>query len=112
MVTKRTGISADLIIHPGETVADVLKKRGITQAELAARTGTSTEYAMSSQARKMFQQNLLRRWSMPWVYPDHSGFICRRIMTLKCRKETRDVLTILIEMIPFRYVMFSEQRQL
>ena len=32
MAAKRTGISRDLIIHPGETIADVLEERGITQA--------------------------------------------------------------------------------
>ena len=47
MVPKRTGISRDLIIHPGETVADVLKERGITQAELATRTGVSPAYISS-----------------------------------------------------------------
>ena len=38
MEAKRTGLSRDLIIHPGETIADVLKERDITQAELATRT--------------------------------------------------------------------------
>ena len=44
MATKKTGISLDLIIHPGETISDVLEERGITQAELAARTGVSPAY--------------------------------------------------------------------
>ena len=39
MAAKKTGISLDLIIHPGETIADVLEERGLTQVELAARTG-------------------------------------------------------------------------
>lgn len=30
-----------LIIHPGETLADVLNERGISQVELAARAGVS-----------------------------------------------------------------------
>lgn len=47
MATKRIGISRDLIIHPGETIADVLEERGITQAELAARTGVSPAYVSS-----------------------------------------------------------------
>ena len=47
MATKRIGISRDLIIHPGETIADVLEERGITQAELANRTGVSTAYVSS-----------------------------------------------------------------
>lgn len=44
MAIKRTGISHDFIIHPGETIGDVLEERGITQAELAARTGVSPAY--------------------------------------------------------------------
>ena len=47
MATKKIGISRDLIIHPGETIADVLEDRGITQAELAARTGVSPAYISS-----------------------------------------------------------------
>lgn len=41
MAIKKTGISLDLIIHPGETIADLLMERGIKQAELATRTGVS-----------------------------------------------------------------------
>ena len=44
MAVKITGISRDLIIHPGETIADVLEVRGITQAELAVRTGVTAAY--------------------------------------------------------------------
>lgn len=44
MAVKKTGISRDLIIHPGETIADVLEDRGISQAELAASTGVSAAY--------------------------------------------------------------------
>ncbi len=47
MATKRTGISRDLVIHPGETIAELLEDRGITQAELAARTGVSAAYISS-----------------------------------------------------------------
>lgn len=44
MEKRITGISRDLIIHPGETIADVLEDRGITQTELAIRTGVSPAY--------------------------------------------------------------------
>lgn len=44
MAVKKTGISRDLIIHPGETISDILLERGITQAELATRAGVSTAY--------------------------------------------------------------------
>ena len=39
MVAKKAGISPDLLIHPGETISDVLAERNITREELAARTG-------------------------------------------------------------------------
>ena len=44
MAVKKTGISPDLIIHPGETIADILEERGITQAELATRTDVTAAY--------------------------------------------------------------------
>ncbi|MCD8016001.1 MAG: HigA family addiction module antitoxin [Lachnospiraceae bacterium] len=44
MAVKKTGISCDLIFHPGETLAEVLEERGITQAELAMQTGVSPAF--------------------------------------------------------------------
>lgn len=44
MEKKKAGIPRDLIIHPGETIADVLRERSITQAELAEQTGMSLSY--------------------------------------------------------------------
>ena len=52
MAVKKTGISRDLIIHPGETIADVLTERGITQAELAASTGVTPAYVSNVIAGK------------------------------------------------------------
>lgn len=52
MATKITGISRDLIIHPGETIGDILVERGITQAELAARTGVTPAYVCNVIAGK------------------------------------------------------------
>ena len=44
MATRKTGISRDLIIHPGETIADILADRGMTEAEFAIRSGVSLAY--------------------------------------------------------------------
>ena len=44
MEVKKTGLSHDLIIHPGETIADLLAERGMTQQELAARTGVTSAF--------------------------------------------------------------------
>ena len=52
MAVKKTGISRDLIIHPGETIAEVLIQREITQAELAARAGVSAAYVCNVIAGK------------------------------------------------------------
>ena len=52
MAEKKTGISHNLIIHPGETIADVLEERGITQAELSSRAGVSSAYVSNVIAGK------------------------------------------------------------
>ena len=44
MAAKKTGISLDLLIHPGETIADVLEERGMTQVDLATLTGMTPAY--------------------------------------------------------------------
>ena len=44
MAVKNRGISPDLLIHPGETISDLLKERGITQKELAQRAGVSEAF--------------------------------------------------------------------
>ena len=38
------GLSNDFIIHPGETLAEVLKDRKMPQKELAIKTGVSEKY--------------------------------------------------------------------
>ena len=52
MAIRKTGISCELVIHPGETIADILEDRGITQAELAAQTGVSAAYVSNVIAGK------------------------------------------------------------
>lgn len=44
MARKTTGLSLDLIIHPGETLQEVLDNQGISQKELAKRTELSPAY--------------------------------------------------------------------
>jgi len=52
MEEKKIGISRDLVIHPGETIGDVLEERGIMQTELATRTGVSSAYVSNVIAGK------------------------------------------------------------
>ena len=44
MAVKKLGISPDLVIHPGETISDVLEEHGLTQKELARRAGVSEAF--------------------------------------------------------------------
>ncbi|MBQ9521728.1 MAG: hypothetical protein IJR72_04060 [Oscillospiraceae bacterium] len=44
MATKKTGISADLLIHPGEAVVDILELRHMTWDELVLATGLPSSY--------------------------------------------------------------------
>lgn len=41
---KMSGLSLDLIIHPGETIKEVLEERNMKQEELAIRTGFSPKH--------------------------------------------------------------------
>lgn len=65
MVEKRTGLSRDLIIHPGETIEEILEMRGISQAELAARTGVSAAYISSIISGK---KNISSKFAMSLEY--------------------------------------------
>ena len=75
MAVKKIGISRELIIHPGETIADVLEDRGITQTELVARTGVSTAYVSNVIAGKK---------DMRWEFQNLFGLICRLITMPNC----------------------------
>lgn len=44
MVEKMNGLSLDFIIHPGETIKEVLEERQMKQEELAIRTGFSSKH--------------------------------------------------------------------
>ncbi|NLC53369.1 MAG: HigA family addiction module antidote protein [Firmicutes bacterium] len=44
MVEKMNGLSREFIIHPGETVKEILEERGMTQRELAIRTGVTEKH--------------------------------------------------------------------
>jgi len=41
---KKNGLSRDLIIHPGETLIELLETRNMKQKELAYRTGFSEKH--------------------------------------------------------------------
>lgn len=44
MATKQQPISPEFWVHPGETIAEMLEDRGMTQKELAQRTGFSEKH--------------------------------------------------------------------
>lgn len=74
MEAKKTGISRDLLPHPGATIADMLKERELTQSELAARTGVSTTYVCNVIAgKKIYPLNSQWPWNMRWGCRNPSG---------------------------------------
>lgn len=44
MATKKNGLSLDLVIHPGETIKELLEEKNMTQEELAIRCGYSAKH--------------------------------------------------------------------
>ena len=44
MMEKMNGLSLDFIIHPGETIKEVIEEKNMTQEELAIRTGFSPKH--------------------------------------------------------------------
>ena len=44
MEAKMSGLSREMIIHPGETLKELLEDRNMTQQELALRTGASPKH--------------------------------------------------------------------
>jgi len=47
MVEKMNGLSREFIIHPGETLKELLDDKGMSQRELAARTGVTESHISS-----------------------------------------------------------------
>lgn len=47
MVEKKNGLSREFIIHPGETLKEILQDRNMTQRELALRTGVKEPHISS-----------------------------------------------------------------
>ncbi|WP_274964107.1 helix-turn-helix transcriptional regulator [Tepidanaerobacter syntrophicus] len=47
MVKNKSGLSREFIIHPGETLKEVLEERGMSQKELALRTGVTEAHVSS-----------------------------------------------------------------
>ena len=44
MAINNHGISSELVIHPGETIAELLEERGITEKKLAQQAGVSESF--------------------------------------------------------------------
>ena len=47
METKLTGLPSEMIIHPSETLKEVLENKNMSQKELVLKTGVSTKYISS-----------------------------------------------------------------
>lgn len=115
MVIKKTGISRELIIHPGETIADILEVRNMTQAELAVRTGVSpafigsviagrkdisSKFAMALEYAleipKSFWLNLQARYDAELLEYDEENTISKE--EIEIRKDLNPIVKYLIKL--------------
>ncbi len=87
MVTKKNGLSLDLIIHPGETIKELLEEKNMTQEELAIRCGYSAKHVSEVlSGKKIFPLNLLIRLNMFLEFQQNFGLIYKEIMIRKYLK--------------------------
>ena len=85
MAVKNRGISHDLLIHPGETIYDVLEERGLTQKELAQRAGVSEAFLSDViHGSKDISKGLAMGLEYVWVCQIRFGLIFRQTMMPKC----------------------------
>src|SRR5690554_1197386 len=73
------GLSREFIIHPGETVKEILEERDMTQRELAIRADVTEKHisnVVNCQTRSRFP--LPKGWNMRWVLTQASGSTCRQ----------------------------------
>lgn len=82
------GLSRELIIHPSETLKEILKDQKMSLKELALRTGV-TEARVSNvvNCQKMSQFGMLKNWNMPSALMLVFGLTCKAIMIKRsCKK--------------------------
>lgn len=84
MVMDEKTIPLDLIIHPGEILAEVLEERGITCAELADRTGFPIIYISNVIVGKDdISEDFAKSLEQILEVSRSFGVICRRIILQK-----------------------------
>lgn len=59
------GLSRDYIIHSGETLAEIIEDKEMTQRELAVRTGMTEKHISTViHGKKIFLPHLRENWNM------------------------------------------------
>ena len=72
MEAKSTGLSREMIIHPGETLAEVLSDRDLSQSELASRTGVSNAFVSGIiNGKKRISSAFARKLEYATAVPAH-----------------------------------------
>ena len=67
-------------VHPGRILINELEKLGMSQKELAVRTGVTEKHVSTIiTGKKISPQLLPRNWNMPWEFQLLNGWIYRRI---------------------------------
>ena len=111
MMEKSNGLSLDLIIHPGETIKELLAENKMTQEELAIRTGYSAKHVSEVISGKKsisskFANSLEYVFEIPtefWI--NLQGIYDKELLELEkvseIKKEEFDVLTELKEIVKY-----------
>lgn len=105
------GISPELIIHPGETISDILEERNLTQKELAQRAGVSEAFLSDViHGKKDISKGLAMGLEYALGVPGSfwlnlqanydAELICLQEETT-IQKEERQILTILHEVVDY-----------
>ena len=96
MVAKKSGLSPDLIVHPGNTIKELLEDRNMNQEELAIRTGYSAKHVSEVISGKKdissnFANALEYAFGIPtqfWI--NMQGIYDREILEIKRMAEITD----------------------
>jgi len=81
MVKNTNGLSREFIIHPGETLKEILEDRGMSQKELALRTGVTEAHVSSIvNCQKAISVSYAKKLEYALGIDAGFGLICKLIM--------------------------------
>lgn len=117
MMERKNGLSLEFIIHPGETLKEVLEENNMSQEELAIRTGFTPKHVSEVVNGKKgispkFAKSLEYVFSMPmsfWV--NLQGIYDKEILQYKEQEEIEDEEIKIVKKIK-KIIKYAEEKEL